>query len=287
MSLPDVVVAPSWLAQHLRDPSLQVVDVRWSPEGGFLAARRTFEEDGHIPGAIFVDLDRHLSATPAGDERGRHPLPEPDAFAASMAGVGVDERMDIVVVDDVQGSVAARLWWMLSVTGRSVAMLDGGLQAWTREGGDLERGPGSQPARGTFHPAMWPVDRIVDADAVDLTIRVGSAPVIDVRVPERFRGEVEPLDPVAGHIPGAVNAPWTENLDPDTGRFLAPEVLRERYAALGVTGDAAIVHCGSGVTACHGLLALRLAGFGDARLYEGSWSGWVADPERPIATGSA
>ncbi len=286
MTLPDLLVPPSWLAQHLRDPSLQVVDVRWSPQGGIVAARRTFEEDGHIPGAIFVDLDRHLSATPAGDERGRHPLPEPEAFAASMAGLGVDERMDIVVVDDVQGSVAARLWWMLSVTGRSVAMLDGGLKTWIEEGRDLERGPGSQPARGTFHPAMWPVDRIVDADAVELTIRVGSAPVIDVRAAERFRGEVEPLDPVAGHIPGAVNAPWPGNLDPGTGRFLDPQELRRRYEALGVTGDAAIVHCGSGVTSCHSLLALRLAGFGDARLYEGSWSGWVSDPDRSVATGS-
>ncbi len=204
-----------------------------------------------------------------------------------MASLGVDERMDIVVADDVRGSVAGRLWWMLSVTGRSVAMLDGGLEAWIHAGGDLERGPGAPREPGTFHAAMWPVDRIVDADAVELTIRVGSAPVLDVRAPERFRGEVEPLDPVAGHIPGAVSAPWTGTLDPGRGRFLDPQELRRRFEGLGVTGDAVIVHCGSGVVACQSLLALRLAGFGDARLYEGSWSGWVGDPDRPVATGSA
>ena len=171
MSLPDPLVTSSWLAQHLRDPSLQVVDVRWSPEGGFLAARRAFEEDGHLPGAIFVDLDRHLSATPAGDERGRHPLPEPEAFAARWPAPGWTSGMDIVVVDDVQGSVAARLWWMLSVTGRSVAMLDGGLRgldrgragpgAWPRiatrprnlPSGDVARGPHRRcRRRGAHHP---------------------------------------------------------------------------------------------------------------------------------------
>ncbi|HEY7478750.1 MAG TPA: rhodanese-like domain-containing protein [Actinomycetota bacterium] len=206
-------------------------------------------------------------------------------FAETMAALGLDDRRDIVVVDDAKGSLAARLWWMLSSTGRSAALLDGGLGAWRAEGLPLERGPGPDRPKGSFQVVSWPADRIVDADAVEVTIRVGTAPVLDVRVEERFRGEHEPIDPVAGHIPGSSNAPWATQLDPVTGRFLAPE-LRRRFGELGVTGDAAICSCGSGVTACHGLLALKLAGFGDARVYEGSWSGWISDPDRPVATGA-
>ena len=286
MALPDLLVSASWMRDRLDEPWLQVADVRWSPDGGFASARRAFEQEGHIPGAIFVDVDRHLSAPPTGDGRGRHPLPEPETFAETMAALGLDERKETVVVDDAQGSLAARLWWMLSVTGRSVALLDGGLRAWSADDGPLEFGAGPDRPRGTFHPVSWPDDRIVDADAVEVTIRVKTAPVLDLRVAERYRGEVEPIDPIAGHIPGAISAPWQDALDPGTGRFLDPQELRRRFAELGVTSDAVICHCGSGVTACHGLLALKLAGFGDARLYEGSWSGWISDPSRPVATGN-
>ncbi|MGZ4150360.1 MAG: sulfurtransferase, partial [Actinomycetota bacterium] len=201
-----------------------------------------------------------------------------------MASIGVDDEMIVIAYDDVRGSVAARLWWMLWITGHQVALLDGGLEAWVRDGGVPERGPARPRERALFTPVPWPTDRIVAAGAVESTIRAGTAPVLDARVAERYRGEVEPYDPVAGHVPGARSAPWVDNQDAD-GRFLPPEVLRERYGALGVTNDAAIAYCGSGVTSCLDLFAINLAGFGDARLYEGSWSDWVHAGDRPVATG--
>ncbi|MEX0985153.1 MAG: sulfurtransferase [Actinomycetota bacterium] len=283
MRLPNLLVTPAWLSGHLKHPGVAILDVRWSSSGGPTATRRAYE-DGHIPGAGYIDVDRDLAAAPFVGGPGRHPLPTPETFAAKMAAHGIDDEMFVVVYDDVRGSVAARLWWMLWITGHQVALLDGGLEAWTREGGTLERGAPKPRDRALFTSLPWPPDRVVHAGAVDSTIRAGTAPVLDARVEERYRGDVETIDPVAGHIPGARSAAWTGNLDED-GSFLAPEALRARFEALGVTGDAAIAYCGSGVTSCHDLLALRLAGFGDARLYEGSWSDWVHEGDRPVATG--
>jgi len=285
MRPPAQLVSPGWVAEHLRHPGVVIVDVRWSPTGSTVVSRREFE-DGHIPGAAFLDVDADLAGRPFRDGPGRHPLPHPDEFAETMAKIGIDDEMHVVAYDDVRGSVAARLWWMLWITGHQAALLDGGLQAWRAEGGGIEYGPAKKREKALFTPEHWPGDRVVRADAVVATLRAGAAPVLDARVPERYRGEAEKMDPVAGHIPGAVSASWTDNLD-ERGRFLPPEELRERYAGLGVTGDAAVAYCGSGVTACMDLFALRLAGFGDARLYEGSWSDWVSDPDRPVATGGS
>jgi thiosulfate/3-mercaptopyruvate sulfurtransferase len=283
MNLPGPIVSPAWLSQYLKHPGVAVIDVRWSATGGTVVARREYE-DAHIPGAAFADVDRDLSSDAFVDGPGRHPLPSPEAFARFMASLGLDDELIFVVYDDVRGSVAARLWWMLWATGHEVALLDGGIEAWVHDGGHVERGPMRRREPALFRPVPWPRDRIVTADAVHLTLDAGSAPVLDGRAAERYRGEVERLDPVPGHIPGAVSAPWTEMLD-DRGRFKRPEELRRFFEALGVRDDAAVAHCGSGVTSCLLLLGMRVAGFGDARLYEGSWSDWVHDPSRPVATG--
>jgi thiosulfate/3-mercaptopyruvate sulfurtransferase len=201
-----------------------------------------------------------------------------------MASIGVDDEIFVVAYDDVRGSVAARLWWMLWITGHRAALLDGGLEAWRDAGGQTETGPPAPSERAMFASVPWPTDRIASADAVASTIRTKVAPVLDARVSVRYRGEEEKIDPVAGHIPGALSAPWTVNQD-ERGLFLPPEDLRTRYEGLGVRSDAAIAYCGSGVTSCLNLFALRRAGFGDARLYEGSWSDWVSDASRPVATG--
>lgn len=259
-----------------------MVDVRWSPSDGIAATRRAFEE-GHVPTAAFLDLDRDLAARAFVEGPGRHPLPTPERFAETMGSIGIGDDTVVVAYDDVRGSVAARLWWMLEIIGRRAALLDGGLDAWRAAGGHIERGP-AVSRRGSFTPTPWPKDRIVDAGVVASTIRSGVSPVLDARATERYRGDTEPFDPVAGHVPGARSAPWTANLDAQ-GRFLPPTTLRHRYEAMGVTDAATIAYCGSGVTSCVDLLALRLAGFGDARLYEGSWSDWVGDPGRLVATG--
>ncbi len=257
---------------------MAVADVRWVPDGN---AADAFER-GHIPGAVSIDADRDLAAPPF-QGPGRHPLPEPDAFAATMARVGIGDATPVVVYDDARGSIAARLWWMLDVLAHPAAALDGGLDAWD---GPLETGPGGNPAPVDFTPAPWPRDAVVDATAVGDALRDATATVIDVRAAERYRGEVEPFDPVAGHIPGARSAPWTDSVDPATGRFLGPEAMRERWAKMGLDdADRAIAQCGSGLTACHAILSMRVAGLGRARLYEGSWSDWVSDRSRPVATG--
>jgi thiosulfate/3-mercaptopyruvate sulfurtransferase len=264
-------------------PALIVVDVRWSPRGSTNVATREFEE-GHVPGATFVDLDRDLSGRPFIDGPGRHPLPTPQAFADVMAKRGIDDEIYVVAYDDDRGSVAARLWWMLWITGHQVALLDGGLEAWRAGGGDVETGPARPKERALFTPVAWPTDRVVTASAVETTLRGRAAPVIDARAAERYRGEVEPYDRVAGHVPGAVSIPWM-SLQDENGMFLPAEDLRRRFEEAGVTGDATIAYCGSGVTSCLELFAIRHAGFGDARLYEGSWSDWSHDGSRPVATG--
>lgn len=274
------VVDAGWLADRL--DRVAVCDVRWTLDGRSGAEAYAA---GHLPGAVFVDLDRHLSG-PAGGARGRHPLPDPAAFAAAMSRLGISDHDTVVAYDDAGGAVAARLVWMLRVTGHAAALLDGGLDAWEGEltaGVAATRTPGA--GAGTFTAVPWPADRLADAEETARLAGDPRAAVIDARDPDRYRGEREPVDPRPGHIPGAVNVPHRGNLHPRTGRFRRPDSLRVRYADVGATGGREIVvYCGSGVTACHDLIALELAGIDDARLFPASWSGWSTDPRHPAAT---
>ena len=280
MAESDLLVSPAWLRANLGAPDLVVADVRWVPGG---SAREAFELR-HIPGAVLFDADVDLAAPAFTGGPGRHPLPSPADLARTMSRAGIGDETRVVVCDDAAGSLAARLWWMLDAIGHPwVAVLDGALDGW---GGPWETGPGSPPAAADFTARPWPEGLIADADQIAIALGNGAALVLDARAPERYRGELEPIDPVAGHIPGARNAPWAANVDPATGRLLQVADLRKSYRDLGVDGQRdVIVHCGSGLTACHDILAIRLAGLGRARLYEGSWSGWVSDPSRPVATG--
>jgi thiosulfate/3-mercaptopyruvate sulfurtransferase len=265
------VVDPAWLQQH-RD-AVVLADVRWYLDGG--SGREAYEA-GHLPGAVFVDLDADLAAH-GEPGSGRHPLPEPEHFAARMAALGIADGDTVVAYDDGGGVNAARLVWMLRVTGHEAALLDGGLLSYD---GPLEQAA-SRRERATFTPRPWPADRLAGIDdAVD-----PANVVVDARDAARYRGDVEPVDPRAGHIPGAVNLACRTNVD-DRGRFLPPDELRRRFEAVGVTdGTSVVSYCGSGVTACHNLLALEHAGLGAGRLYPGSWSQYCADPGRPVATG--
>lgn len=265
-------------------PAPVLLDMRWHLGGppGVESYRK-----GHLPGAVFVDLDRDVAGTPGPE--GRHPLPEPTAFGEAMRRVGVSGDRPVVVYDDADSTAAARLWWTLRYFGHeNVRVLDGGFHAWATAGYPVEtdwtEGMESvAPEPGDFRgrPGSLPV---LDAAGAESLAKAGV--LLDARASERYRGEVEPIDPVAGHIPGAVNAPTLGNVGVD-GRFLPPELLRERFAKLGAT-DAVDVgaYCGSGVTAAHEILALHLAGI-PAALYVGSWSAWVADPTHPVATGEA
>jgi thiosulfate/3-mercaptopyruvate sulfurtransferase len=269
----DPLVSAEWLAAHFGE--VVVADVRWDPRDGTEGAQRAFES-GHIPGAVFVDADRDLAA-PAFDGPGRHPLPAPGAFADTLGRLGITDDDLVVAYDVTNGVHAARLWWMLDGTGRHVVIVDGGLAAWT---GPIETGPPPWREPVDVEPRPWPADRMVDADDVARALRDGSATVIDVRAPERFRGEVEPFDPVPGHIPGAVNVPLGVNVD-ERGRFRSAAELRARYELYGPV----IAQCGSGLTACHTIFAMRRAGLPEPALYEGSWSDWVHDRTRPVAIG--
>jgi thiosulfate/3-mercaptopyruvate sulfurtransferase len=235
---------------------------------------------GHLPGATYLDLDDELAAAPGAG--GRHPLPDPERLVEALRRAGVSGDSRVVVYDDGPGTAAARLWWLLRDYGHEdVLVLDGGLAAWAGTGRPVSTEP-VVPVPGDWSgtPGHLPV---VDADEVADVVRDGV--LVDVRAPERFRGEHEPIDPVAGHVPGAVNAPLSGNTDA-TGRFLPDVALRQRFEALGITADTQVAaYCGSGVTATQTLLALRLAGLGEAALYPGSWSGWISDPDRPVATG--
>jgi thiosulfate/3-mercaptopyruvate sulfurtransferase len=241
---------------------------------------RSRYQAGHLPGTAFVDVDDDLAGTPGAG--GRHPLPEPHDFVAAMRRAGVGRTSTVVAYDDTAGTAAARLWWLLRDYGHAdVMLLDGGVAAWLASGRALSTEPVA-PAPGDWDgsPGRLPV---VDADTAGGLTDGGV--LIDVRAAERFRGEHEPIDPVAGHIPGAVNAPLTEITD-RSGCFLPDDLLRGRFVALGVADRVPVAaYCGSGVTATQTLLALRLAGFDDAALYPGSWSGWITDPSRPVATG--
>lgn len=262
------------LAAISGDPALRLADTRWylgEPDRG----RRGFDE-GHIPGAVFVELDHDLTA-PAGP--GRHPLPDRATFAATMGRLGFGDDHTIVVYDDRSGVIAARLWWMLRDVGHgAVRVLDGGLEAWTAAGHSLTTATVEiTPATFTVRPG--PTRQI---DREELLERLGTVTVLDARAPDRYRGEVEPVDPVAGHIPTALSAPTTDNLDA-AGRFLPATALARHYRALAPQGEV-VASCGSGVFACHDILAMTIAGLPEPMLYPGSWSDWSSSG-MPVAVG--
>ncbi len=269
------LISPEALAALLGEPDLRIADVRWylgEPDRGQQEYAR-----GHIPGAVFVDLDTDLAA-PTGP--GRHPLPAPAEFADRLGWLGFGSGDFIVAYDDVLGSVAARLWWMLDNLGHErVALLDGGLRAWQAAGLPVS----------TDNPAVAPGElRLADhwsntVDRAELIGRLDEVTLIDARAPERYRGEIEPVDPKAGHIPSAVNAPAKIALGPD-GRFLPPAELAGRLRSIAPPDRPVVASCGSGVTACHTALAMRVAGLPDPLLYPGSFSDWSRS-DQPVAVG--
>lgn len=272
------LVSVATVAAHLDDPQWLIVDCRFdlaNPSAGETAFARS-----HIPNAIYAHLDRDLSAA-ISPTTGRHPLPDADTFAARLSAWGVGAGTQVVAYDADAGLYASRLWWMLRWLGHpSVAVLDGGFKAWTRAGMPVS----SAVVRRTPQPfiARPRRDAWVDTDEVAARSRNPAWRVLDARAPERFRGEVEPIDSVAGHVPGARNHPFLWNVS--DGRFAPPEELRRRLdvSQAGVADDRTIAMCGSGVTACHLLLAMEVAGKPGARFYPGSWSEWIRDPSRPI-----
>lgn len=271
------VVNPAWLDRHGADANVALADVRWYLDG---RSGRAAYEGGHLPGAVFVDLERWLSGE-GGAPVGRHPLPEPETFAEGMARSGIGDDTVVIAYDDAGGVIAARLVWMLRATGHEAALLDGGVTAYR---GPLERDSGPadlRPAAFTTRP--WPAGKLAGAaDAADR----GNI-VIDARDRERYQGAQDPIDARPGHIPGASNLPCRENLAPD-GTFLPADELRRRFEQAGVVeGSSVVSYCGSGVTACHNLLALELAGFAPGRLYPGSWSQYCHMADVDVATGSS
>jgi thiosulfate/3-mercaptopyruvate sulfurtransferase len=270
----DPFVDSRWLFAHL--DQVVVADVRYYLDGRL---GRDAYADGHIPGAVFVDVDRDLSKR-ADASHGRHPLPTPDGFAASMARLGLGDEDTVIAYDDAGGIMAARLVWMLRVTCHAAALLDGGLDAWD---GPLEM-TDTFRAPAEFAAQPWPVERLASIDdaarAADEDIAL-----LDARQRDRFAGAPDHLDPRAGHIPGARNVPVREHLGAD-GRLKPVAELREAFAAAGVGGGGDVISsCGSGVTACHNLLVMEHAGLGVHRLFPGSWSQWSRDESRPAATG--
>ncbi|MER5774093.1 sulfurtransferase [Streptomyces sp. NPDC002039] len=256
-----------------------LLDVRWQLGG---PDQRPAYEAGHLPGAVYVDLDHELAGpVSAKGLGGRHPLPDPEAFGAVMRRAGVRAGVPVVAYDGGQGWAAARAWWLLRWTGHTdVRVLDGGLTAWTAAEGTVTTDTPT-PTEGDFKPNPGAME-VLDADGAAALARSGV--LLDARAGERYRGEVEPIDRVGGHVPGAVSAPTSENVDAD-GRFLSTEALRARFEALGAAGEGPVgVYCGSGVSGAHEVLALDVAGIASA-LYAGSWSDWSSDPARPVATG--
>jgi thiosulfate/3-mercaptopyruvate sulfurtransferase len=249
-----------------------LVDVRYYLDG---RPGRGGYDAGHIPGAVYVEMDEVLAA-PGSVTEGRHPLPDPAVFAAGMSAAGIGDGATVIAYDDAGGVIAARLVWMLRALGEDAALLDGGLPAWE---GAVETTPSVRPP-AVFTARPWPVDRIASPDDAADPANV----VVDARQRERFRGDEEPVDPRAGHIPGARSLPVREHVGAD-GRLLDAETLRARLLAVGIDGEAPVVsYCGSGVTACHNLLVIEHAGLGHGRLYPGSWSQW-SHSDRPVATG--
>jgi thiosulfate/3-mercaptopyruvate sulfurtransferase len=273
------LVSPESLHSRLGAPELRLVDVRWVM--GSPGAGRAGYEAGHIAGAIFLDLDTDLAAR---DGPGRHPLPTPAEFRDRLEAAGISDTDEVVVYDDVGGWIAARLWWMLDNLGHErVRVLDGGLPAWVAAGLPLTTAPPEPRARGRLALRdSW--SRVIDR--ADLINGLGTLVLLDARGGQRYRGEMEPIDPVPGHIPTARSAPADGNVGPD-GRVLSPAALAERFASLGASGSpgSVVSSCGSGVTACFNNLAMRIAGLPDPLLYVGSYSDW-SRAGMPIAVGS-
>ncbi|GAA2711581.1 MULTISPECIES: sulfurtransferase [Streptomyces] len=272
-----IITVTEWANEAAGERPPTLLDIRYQlggPNG------RPEYEAGHLPGAVYVDLDAELAAPPG--PKGRHPLPDVEQFGAAMRRAGVRADRPVVVYDGGTGWAAARAWWLLRWAGHpSVRVLDGGLAAWRAEDRPLESGV-PEVAEGDFVPAPGALP-LLDADGAAALARRGL--LLDARAAERYRGEVEPIDPVAGHIPGAVSAPTTENVT-EQGLLRPAAELAERFARLGAKDGVEVgVYCGSGVSAAHELLALAVVGI-DAALYAGSWSEWVADPARPVATGA-
>lgn len=285
MSEFDTLITASSLRTLLGNASLRVVDCRFNlmqPELGY----RQYCE-GHIPGAVYADLDRDL-AGPVTPTSGRHPLPVVETFAKTLSRLGISNDTQVVVYDDGNGGLAARLWWLLRWVGhRRVALLDGGLAGWLAEGYDLDDST-THPAPGQFTARTSAAGVVTTAEVEHLVAgeRTGMI-LVDARDPARFRGEMEPIDPVAGHVPGALNLPFTANIAPD-GRWQPADVLRRNWQDCLEDRDPAgvVAMCGSGVTACHLVLSACLAGLPEPRLYAGSWSEWVRESGRPVAAGS-
>jgi thiosulfate/3-mercaptopyruvate sulfurtransferase len=272
-----IVVDTTWLRSH---PDVIVVDVRWTLGIGPQPDKFAL---GHIPGARFVDLERYLSRHDLAPTAGRHPLPTPEAFAISLGELGISASSTVVAYDDAGGSIASRMVWMLRSIGQSAALLNGGLAAWD---GPLETGPGADIPAVSADPRAWPTSMLVTHDDVADATRASGSSVLDARSADRYRGEAGSVDNRPGHIPGAISAPWSGNIDPATGLLLSADALRRRFADLGVaTGDRVVVSCGSGVTACANAIALTVAGYDNIELFVPSWSGWSADSTRKAATG--
>ena len=283
--VPQSIVSAAWVREQLAagDSRLVLVDVRADLADPAWGRARYLE--GHLPGAVFADTDRDLSAPKTGTN-GRHPLPTVERMAEVFGRLGIGPDRVVVAYDHAAGLFAARLWWMLRYLGhRQAAVLDGGLDAWERAGGSLVPGEETRAPRH-FIPKPQPGMALGLAE-VEAGLAGGAHLLVDAREPVRWRGEHEPIDPVAGRIPGARNHLWKHNLGPD-GRFRPPADLRESLGAL--TGDRAgrpiVCYCGSGLSAAHNALALEIAGIRDVAVYSGSWSEWCADPRRPVARGT-
>ena len=277
------LISTAELIEHLDDPAWAIVDCRFS-----LADTERGRRDylaAHIPGALYAHLDEDLSGPVITGQTGRHPLPDPDDFARALGEWGIGGGVQVVVYDDSTGGIAARLWWMLRWLGHdAVAVLDGGWAMWLNGKLPYRGGSESRPAR-RFEARPRP-NLTVDTATVESMSRERPAWLFDSRTADRYRGENETIDPVAGHIPGAINAAYPDNVGPD-GLFLSKEALRIRFETLlqGAPVGQTAFYCGSGVTAAHNLLALVHAGLGDGRLYAGSWSEWIVDPARPVVRG--
>jgi len=257
-----------------------IADVRWYLDG---RDARIEYADGHVAGAVFVDLDRDLAASGRDVTEGRHPLPDPDDFAAAMGRLGIGDATPVVAYDDTAGMTAGRLVVMLRLLGHPAALADGGLAAYA---GSLERGAGSVPPVATFTARPWPADGLADSGQAAAVAAADDGRLLDARAADRFTGKVTTLDSRPGHIPGATNAPWSGVLDPATGRFRNPHELFEHFAALGIDEQTDVVaSCGSGVSTCANILAMERAGLPAPRLYVASFSGWSADPDRPTELG--
>ena len=276
-----LLVDPATLAAHLGDPHWVIVDCRFNllqPDAGLGLYQR-----GHIPGASYADLDQDLAGERHPDG-GRHPLPDPEKLAERLRSFGIGPATRVVAYDEGGGGLAARLWWLLRWLGhREVALLDGGFAAWQKASLPVAVDT-TAPEAGRLvpHPGAMPV---ITTNELLPAVESGQRLLLDLRARERYLGDAEPIDPVAGHVPGAVSVPFAVNLSPD-GSFKAPADLRARYQTVldGRDASAAVCMCGSGVTACHGIFAMELAGLPGAALYPGSWSEWIRDPRRPVTT---